>query len=89
MCAGSIEIGELAGSAKGVHGWFPLAQAQVVYDHPYKAQMDEALIIDFTNPQRGPGQRVSVELSPDSARSLVQLIEAALLQGSKQHGTVG
>lgn len=85
MCAGSIEIGEVAGSAKGAQGWFPLAQAQVVYDHPYRAQMDEALIIDFTNPEQGPGQRVSVELSPDSARSLVQMIEAALLQGSRQH----
>ena len=86
MCAGSIEVGEVAGSAKGARGWFPLARAQVVYDHPYQAQMDEALIIDFSNPQRGVGDRVSVELSAASARSLVQMIEAALVDGERAHG---
>ena len=86
MCAGTIEVGEVVGSAKGAQGWFPLTRAQVAYDHPYQAQMDEALIIDFTNPQRGPGSRVSVELSPASARSLVYMIEAALLDGQRQHG---
>jgi len=84
MCAGSIEISELVGSAKGAQGWFPLGQGQVVYDHPFNAQMDEALIIDFTNPSRGVSKRVSVELSRDSATILVQMIEAALLQGSKK-----
>ena len=81
MCAGTVELAEVSGSAKGPQGWFPVRQAQVVYDHPYHAQMDEALIIDLVNPERGPGARVSLELSPESARSLQGLIEDALRSG--------
>ncbi len=86
MCAGTIEIAKMSGSAKGAIGWFTVAQAQVVSDHPYRAQMDEALIIDFTNPERGPSARVSVELSGESARALIKAIEAALLDGELRHG---
>lgn len=81
MCAGSVDVAEVAGSAKGAKGWFPLRRVQVVYDHPYQAQMEEALIIDFVNPERGPGARVSVELSPSSARTLALMIGAALQDG--------
>ena len=83
MCAGSIEVGELVGSAKGAQGWFHLTQGQVVYDHPFNAQMEEALIIDFTNPSHGVDKRVSVELSRDSAITLIKMIETALLESSK------
>jgi hypothetical protein len=72
------------GSAKGGRGWVPLQRAQVVYDHPFHAQMDEALIIDFLNAEREPGARVSIELSVESARGLVRMIEAALPHG--EHG---
>ena len=78
MCAGNVGVTEVTGSAKGAQGWFPIQRASVVHDHPFHAQMDEALIIDFANPNRGPGARLSVELSTESARSLVQLIETAL-----------
>ena len=78
MCEGNIEVAQVTGSAKGAQGWFPLQRAQVVYDHPFHAQLQEALIIDFVNPERGPGARLSVELSTQSARSLAHLIEAAL-----------
>ena len=78
MCAGNVQTRRVMGSAKGGRGWVPLQRAHVVYDHPFHAQMDEALIIDFLNADRGPGARVSLELSEESARSLVQMIEAAL-----------
>ena len=86
MCAGTIEIARVGGSGKGAQGWFPLQRAQVVYDHPFHAQMDEALMIDFVNPDRGSGARVSVELSAESARSLVRVIQAALQAGEHRHG---
>ena len=80
---GAAGRGERQGAPQG---WFPLRRAQVVYDHPYRAQMDEALIIDFVNPERGPGARASVELSAYSARSLAQMIAAALEDGERRHG---
>lgn len=85
MCAGKVGIAEIKGSGKGRHGWFPVRRAQVVYDHPFHAQLEEALIVDFVNPEDGPGARLSVELSVQSARSLIQLIQAALEEAERQH----
>jgi hypothetical protein len=42
--------------------------------------MEHALNIDFVNEAAGPGARVAVELSPESARELVKAITAALDQ---------
>ena len=42
------------------------------------AQLEHALIIDFANQAAGPGARVSVELSAESARELVRAIQSAL-----------
>jgi hypothetical protein len=68
------------GSGKGVAGWFTLGQANVSYDHPFNAPLDHALNIDFVNEAMGPGARVAVELSADSARALVAEINAVLEQ---------
>ncbi len=84
MCAGHVHTTSLTGSAKGGEGWFPLQRAQVVSDHPFHAQMDEAVLIDFLNPERGVSSRVSVELSADSARALVDAIQAALAEGHRR-----
>ena len=84
MCSGSVEAAEITGSGKGPRGWFSLRQAQAVRDHPFHAYMDESLMIDFLDPSEGPGARLSVELSPDSAERLVGIINAALRSGG--HG---
>ena len=85
MCAGTVEVAAVEGSAKGAAGWFPLTRARAVYDHPFHAQSDEALILDFANPDQGAGARLAVELSADSARELVRIIERALDVGEAQH----
>ena len=69
---------EIEGSGKGRGGWFTLRQANVSYDHPFDAPMEHALNIDFVNEAQGPGARVAVELSPQSARALVATILAVL-----------
>jgi hypothetical protein len=69
---------DVAGSAKGPQGWFAVTSAQVYFDHPFHAPYDHTLNIDFLDPSRGPGARVAVELSAESARRLVQSIQEAL-----------
>ena len=81
MCTMIVEKGEIAGSGKGANGWFSLRQVNVSYDHPVHAPEEHALNIDFVNESEGPGARVAVELAPESARQLVQLIDAALARG--------
>ena len=56
----------------------PVNQAYVSYDHPVHAQLEHALNIDFVNESIGIGARVAVELTRDSARTLVDSILSAL-----------
>ena len=85
MCTWIIERANLTGHGKGVADWMPLTMANVYYDHPASAPLDHALIIDFVNEGAGPGARVCVELSPDSARDLLRAIQAALDSGDEHH----
>src|SRR6266705_5863183 len=78
MCTGIVETAEVSGSGKGPQGWFKLEQVNVSYDHPTDAQLDDALNIDFVNEKEGPSARVAVELSPESARKLVEIILTTL-----------
>lgn len=78
MCTMIAEQIQIEGSGKGTAGWFAVRQANVSYDHPFNAPLEHALNIDFVNEAQGPGARVAVELSAQSARSLVATILAVL-----------
>jgi hypothetical protein len=80
MCTMIAEQIEVQGSGKGVDGWFNLRNATVSYDHPFDAPFEHALNLDFVNEEQGLGARVSVELSAEAARSLVETILAVLDQ---------
>ena len=78
MCTYQTEQIGITGSGKGAAGWFSLSEATVYFDHPVHAMAEHTLNIDFRNPARGPGARVAVELTAESARELARAIEAAL-----------
>ncbi|MCK9485984.1 MAG: DUF6295 family protein [Dehalococcoidia bacterium] len=83
MCTYVVEKTPIAGCGSGAEGWFDLKEANVSYDHPFNAPYEHALNIDFTNEAEGPGARVAVELSADSARALVAAILEALERGEE------
>ena len=70
----------IQGFARGKSDWFAVNQAYVSYDHPFKTPVDHSLNIDLVDEAQGPGARISVELSPAAARSLVETILAVLAQ---------
>lgn len=78
MCTMITTQVKISGSGKGISGWFDLREANVGYDHPFHIPLEHALTIDFVNEAEGPGARVAVELTPESARALVQAIQVAL-----------
>lgn len=78
MCTMIAQQVKIEGSGKGAGGWFTLAEADVSYDHPFDAPFEHALNIDFVNESQGPGARVAVELSVESARALIETIQAVL-----------
>ncbi len=78
MCTMITTQAKIEGSGKGASGWFDLREVNVSYDHPFQLPLEHALNIDFVNEAAGPGARVAVELTPESARALVQAILVAL-----------
>ncbi len=78
MCTYTTERLDIAGSAKGPHGWFATTRATVYFDHPVHHPRTHAVMIDFLNPDRGPSARVGLELDPVSARRLAEAILATL-----------
>ena len=85
MCSWISYRADIAAHGKGVADWIPLTKANVYYDHPVSAPLDHALVIDFVNEGAGPGARVSVELSAESAYALLRAMQAALDSGQAQH----
>ena len=79
MCTYATLTTDLDGSAKGpASKWFHVTNGTVYFDHPVHALAEHTLNIDFADPAKGPGARVAVELTAQSARELVTAIEAAL-----------
>jgi uncharacterized protein DUF6295 len=78
MCTYLTEKITVDGSGKGAQGWFALSDAQVYVDHPYHAQFEHTVNIDFVNPGQGPSARVAVELTEEAARALADAIHRAL-----------
>lgn len=74
MCTMIAKKITMEGSGKSADEWFPVNQANVGYDHPYHVFREHSLNIDFVNEAQGPGSRVAVELSVESARNLVDTI---------------
>jgi uncharacterized protein DUF6295 len=85
MCSYVTLKTAVQGSGKGPRGWFSLSHASVYFDHPYHAPLDHTLNIDFIDERQGPDARVAVELSAESARRLVESIQAALEAGEAAH----
>jgi hypothetical protein len=79
MCTYATLKTTLEGSAKGPDSkWFRVTDGTVYFDHPVHAMAEHTLNIDFADPSKGPGARVAVELTAQSARDLIQAIEGAL-----------
>ena len=78
MCTSIVEIAKAEGSGKGPDGWFELTNSVVSYDHPHHALLEEAITIDFVNSALGPGARVAVEITLQSARELSAALSRAI-----------
>ena len=88
MCTYITEKAQIDGSGKGTQGWFPLTEARVYYDHPHHTMADHTLNIDFVNNEMGIGARIAVELTEESARSLIEKIEDALEAAGKESSSI-
>ena len=89
MCTSIVEIVDAQGEGRGGDGWFPLARAVVSYDHPHHALLDEAICIDFVNPDLGPGARAAVEITLESAKALNAALTRAIAAAEEMEAERG
>src|ERR1700751_1425539 len=78
MCTSIVEVVGADGAGKSGDGWFDLTHSVVSYDHPHHALFEDAINIDFVNPALGPGARVAVEISLESAKELCGALARAI-----------
>lgn len=84
MCTYNTIRAEISGSAKGPgQDWLRVRDLTVYFDHPVHALHEHTVNIDVTDPDRGPGARVALELSPESARRLAAAITDALASADR------
>jgi hypothetical protein len=86
VCTSIVEIAAAEGTGKGGDGWFELTHSVVSYDHPHHALLEEAIIIDFVNSTLGPGARVAVELTLESAKELSAALARAIAAAEMVEG---
>jgi len=89
MCTSIVEIVKAEGTGKGEDGWFDLTTAVVSYDHPHHALLEEAITIDFVNDALGPGARVAVEITLESAKELSVALARAIAAAEVMESTRG
>jgi hypothetical protein len=80
MCTYQTEKVVLRGSGKARQGWMKVTDATVYFDHPVHFAAGHALMIDVTDPTKGPDARIALELDPNSARALAESILRTLEQ---------
>ncbi len=78
MCTMISHTAPVDGAARSSTGWFPISVVNVGFDHATGSPFEHALLLDFTNPDQGPGARVAVELDLESGRALVAALQATI-----------
>ena len=89
MCTSVVEVVRADGAGKGDGGWFAVTSAVVSYDHPHHALLEEAITIDFVNPDLGPGARAAVEITLESAKALAAALARAIAGAEEMEGRRG
>ncbi|HEX9673082.1 MAG TPA: DUF6295 family protein [Burkholderiales bacterium] len=84
-----VEVVRAEGAGKSGGGWFPVTSAVVSYDHPHHALLEEAITIDFVNPELGPGARAAVEITLESAKAFAAALARAIAGAEEMEGRRG
>jgi len=89
MCTSVVEVVRAEGAGKSEGGWFAVTSAVVSYDHPHHALLEDAITIDFVNPELGPAARVAVEITLESAKAFADALARAIAGAEEMEGRRG
>ena len=82
-CTGIVETSEISGGANGKQGWFKSGQVVVSLDNVYHTAGQYSVSMDFIGESQGTFTKVTIELAPESAKKLAEMIQTALSRGTK------
>ena len=71
----------VTGSAKESEGWFDINTINISYDHPFEADLRYAINLDIPNQSSDKFSRIILELSPQSASTLIEGLQQVLANG--------
>src|SRR5882672_3994135 len=89
MCTSVVELIRAEGAGVSEGGWFPVTTAVVSYDHPHHALLEDAITIDFVNPNLGPGARAAVEITLETAKELAAALTRAITAAEEMESQRG
>ena len=78
-----IEKTNVQGSGKGSKGWFKFSQVFFWYVDHSDLHMDYSINIDFIQEVEENNKRIAIELTPESAKKLIETISKSLKKGSE------
>ena len=83
MCTYATQRIQVRGSAKAAGRWEPLVRASVYLDHPYATALDHTLNVDLFTDGEALSRHIALELSPRSARELIDAVSRALAEAER------
>ena len=82
MCTMISEKVDVKGSGKKTNNWIPLDSCDIYYDHSTYVDCEHSITLSFKNEMNPIDSRITVEITPESAKDIINKINAALEKGN-------
>lgn len=82
MCTMISEKADVKGSGKKTNNWIPLDSCDIYYDHSTYVDCEHSITLSFKNEMNPIDSRITVEITPESAKDIINKINAALKKGN-------
>tara|TARA_B100001142_G_C13914559_1_gene492984 strand:- start:306 stop:554 length:249 start_codon:yes stop_codon:yes gene_type:complete len=76
------EKADVKGSGKKTNNWIPLDSCDIYYDHSTYVDCEHSITLSFKNEMNPIDSRITVEITPESAKDIINKINAALEKGN-------
>ena len=82
MCTMISEKADVKGSGKKSNNWIPLDSCDIYYDHSTYVDCEHSITLSFKNELNPIDSRITVEITPESAKDMMDKIKIALEKGN-------
>tara|TARA_Y100001970_G_scaffold1130_1_gene1321 strand:- start:6160 stop:6408 length:249 start_codon:yes stop_codon:yes gene_type:complete len=76
------EKANVKGSGKKSNNWIPLDSCDIYYDHSTYVDCEHSITLSFKNQMNPIDSRITVEITPESAKDMMDKIKIALEKGN-------